>query len=57
MRDTRWFKSSRSGGGSDACVEVRITGVVASVRDSKNPDGGQLTVGWTEFAALLASVK
>jgi hypothetical protein len=57
MRDTGWFKSRRSGGGSDNCVEVRITDTATGVRDSKNPAGGQLTIGWVGFGAFVASVK
>lgn len=54
MRDTGWFKSSRSGGASDACVEVRITDVVTRVRDSKNSAGGQLTLRRAAFVAFVA---
>jgi hypothetical protein len=53
MRDTGWFKSTHSDGGSDACVEVRITDVATSVRDSKNPAGGQLTLSRSAFAGFL----
>jgi hypothetical protein len=56
MRDTGWFKSTRSEGGSEACVEVRITDTATSVRDSKNPAGGQLTLGRAAFASLMAAV-
>jgi uncharacterized protein DUF397 len=37
--ETGWFKSSRSGEGSDNCVEVRITDLAVGVRDSKNSTG------------------
>ncbi|MEU4801592.1 DUF397 domain-containing protein [Actinosynnema sp. NPDC023587] len=40
-RDTGWIKSSRSSGGSNACVEVRLTDIHVLVRDSKNPTGPQ----------------
>lgn len=53
MRDTGWFKSSHSGGASDACVEVRITGEVAQVRDSKNPEA-VLTI---DLPRLLDAVR
>ena len=57
MRDTGWFKSSRSGGGSDNCVEVRITDTATGVRDSKNPTGGRLTLANPTFDTLLACLK
>jgi len=53
MRDTGWFKSTFSSGGSDSCVEVRLTGDAAWLRDSKNPDP-TLDV---DLAALVAVVK
>jgi hypothetical protein len=56
MRDTGWFKSTRSEGGSDACVEVRITDTAVGVRDSKNADGGRLTLSHPAFAALLGGL-
>ncbi len=53
MRDTGWFKSTRSGGANDACVEVRVTDVATHVRDSKNPD----VVMTVDLAALVAAVR
>lgn len=53
MRDTGWFKSTRSTSGSDNCVEVRITEEVTWVRDSKNP---AVTVP-ANLSALLTSIK
>jgi len=52
MRDTGWFKSTRSGGASDACVEVRITDTVR-LRDSKNP-GRELEISPAAFAEFVA---
>lgn len=57
MRDTGWFKSTRSGGASDACVEVRITEVATHVRDSKNPAGARLHLSRTAFTALVAASR
>ncbi|MGW4109379.1 DUF397 domain-containing protein [Actinosynnema sp. NPDC004786] len=57
-RDTGWFKSSYSAPASDDCVECRITadhGV--GVRDSKNPDGGSLSVASTAWSRFLAHLK
>lgn len=56
MRDTGWFKSSRSTSGSDNCVEVRMSGARVRVRDSKRPHEEQLGFdgnAWTEFLASL----
>ncbi|HEV7647834.1 MAG TPA: DUF397 domain-containing protein [Actinophytocola sp.] len=57
MRDTGWYKSTRSTSGSDNCVEVRISEVATRVRDSKNPSGGELSVDLSAFAALVADAR
>jgi hypothetical protein len=54
----RWRKSSFSeGAGNSDCVEVGFAaGEVTGLRDSKNPDGGLLTVpaaGWESFRRTL----
>jgi hypothetical protein len=56
MRDTGWFKSTSSTGGSDNCLEVRITDTATGVRDSKNPGGGQLILSRPAFATFLENV-
>jgi hypothetical protein len=53
-----WRKSSFSNGnGNSTCVEVGFAaGEVTALRDSKNPDGGMLTVpsaSWDRFRAGL----
>ncbi|MBO2456260.1 DUF397 domain-containing protein [Actinomadura violacea] len=56
----QWRKSSHSGGIDDKqCVELgRLApGVGVGVRDSKDPDGGHLTLTPAGFATLLASIK
>lgn len=55
--DTGWFKSSRSSGGSDACVEVRLTDDAVAVRDSKAPNDGQIQVGHASWRRFLASLR
>ncbi|MBM2623430.1 DUF397 domain-containing protein [Actinoplanes sp. LDG1-06] len=52
-----WFKSGRSGGGSD-CVEVCYleAGGVA-MRNSKRPDLGTLTFTDSEFDAFVGGAK
>ncbi|HEU5027208.1 MAG TPA: DUF397 domain-containing protein [Spirillospora sp.] len=56
----KWRKSSFSGGADDQhCVEVgRLaprTGI--AIRDSKNPDGGHLTLTSTQFADVISQIK
>jgi hypothetical protein len=53
-RDTGWFKSSYSAGGSESCVEVWIADSIG-VRDSKNRDGGALWLTPTAWGAFLAA--
>lgn len=48
-----WRKSSRSNGSGGECVEASPTVRQVAVRDSKDPDGGQLRVSanaWKSFA-------
>ena len=53
-----WRKSSYSGGANDsACVEVSALRGAVGVRDSKNPDGGHLSVTGQAFARLVRSIK
>lgn len=55
--DTGWFKSSRSTGASNACVEVRLTGHGVFVRDSKDRASGHIAVphrAWRAFLRTLA---
>ncbi|MFJ9432877.1 DUF397 domain-containing protein [Streptomyces sp. NPDC101490] len=52
-----WHKSSYSSGDSGDCVEVAACPSTVHVRDSKNPDGPQLTLdptAWTKFLTRLA---
>ncbi|MBB5954405.1 hypothetical protein FHS29_000975 [Saccharothrix tamanrassetensis] len=53
-RDTGWFKSSHSSGGSNGCVEVRFAAGTVGVRDSKNATGPRFeftTRAWRSFRA------
>jgi hypothetical protein len=52
-----WFKSSYSGSEGDNCVEVAVTPEAVHVRDSKNPQGGQLTLSPTAWADFIAYAK
>lgn len=57
-RDSGWFKSSRSGAGSDQCIEVRIIeGDTVGVRDSKKRDAGALWVTPAAWHSFVASAR
>jgi hypothetical protein len=54
----RWRKSSFSQGNTNSdCVEVAKTSAVTAVRDSKNPEGGMLTLPESAWKALRASIR
>ncbi|MFD3569112.1 DUF397 domain-containing protein [Streptomyces sp. NPDC058667] len=48
-----WRKSSYSSGEGGNCVEVAAHPTTIHVRDSKNPDGPQLAVSPTAWAAFV----
>jgi Domain of unknown function (DUF397) len=53
-----WRKSSRSNGsGGNNCVEVAGLGVVAAIRDSKDPDGPVLLLTRPQWQGFTTSVK
>ncbi|MEU1983825.1 DUF397 domain-containing protein [Nocardia sp. NPDC019395] len=55
--ETRWFKSSYSGG-SRECVEVAfIEGDVVGVRDSKDRGGPALSFSSAAWAAFTVSAR
>lgn len=53
----QWRKSSRSGGGTDMCVEVAFVGEAIAVRDSKNTTGPVLVFNQGEWDAFVGGVK
>ncbi|MES9537603.1 DUF397 domain-containing protein [Actinomadura sp. NPDC000600] len=56
----QWRKSTHSGGADDQhCVELgRLpSGVEIGLRDSKDPDGGHLTLSGAQFARLIEQIK
>jgi hypothetical protein len=55
---THWRKSTRSGSATDeACVELAALPGGVGVRDSKDPEGGWLTVTGDQFGHLLHRIK
>ncbi|MGP4019760.1 DUF397 domain-containing protein [Saccharopolyspora sp. 5N708] len=50
-----WRKSTRSTSGGN-CVEVGLGVDVVGVRDSKDRDGGQLSVGPAQWRAFLLAL-
>ncbi|WP_396452814.1 DUF397 domain-containing protein [Actinomadura sp.] len=58
--NVQWRKSTHSSGVNDEhCVELGrlASGVGIGVRDSKDPDGGHLTLSVVQFANLIEQVK
>jgi Domain of unknown function (DUF397) len=52
-----WFKSARSSGNCDNCVEVAFVDRAVAVRDSKDRSGPALVYGAPEWTAFLAGVR
>lgn len=55
-----WRKSSRSGGagsGSGNCVEVPVGTHVVSVRDSKAPNEGVITVSAEHWKSFVTGIR
>jgi hypothetical protein len=58
MAEIKWRKASRSGGGAgNACVEVGTGAGPVLVRDTKDRDGGTLSVSPRAFRAFVTEVK
>jgi hypothetical protein len=53
-RNTRWRKSSASGGEGGECIELHPHG---AVRDSKNPIGGHLEVPLSGLVAVAKAYE
>jgi hypothetical protein len=54
----QWRKSSYSGGANDQhCVELGRLSSGVGVRDSKDSEGGHLSLSVTDFSALVDQLK
>lgn len=54
---TAWRKSSYSGGNNGQCVEVALATHVVGIRDTKDRDGGTLSVAPTSWTGFIAKIK
>ncbi|WP_255954020.1 DUF397 domain-containing protein [Streptomyces odontomachi] len=55
-----WRKSSYSSSGSGDCVEIATCPTTVHLRDSKDPEGPQLTLAptaWADFVAYAAAAR
>ena len=55
--DPCWRKSSYSGNGGEACIEVSSAAVGVLVRDTTNRAGTVLTVPVTAWRTLLTGIR
>jgi len=55
--DNRWRKSSYSGGQPNNCVELDVRPAHAKIRDTKNQQGGTLTIPSASWCDFLESIK
>jgi phosphoribosyl-AMP cyclohydrolase len=56
MQQGTWHKSTRSGAAGH-CVEVRQDGDTFRVRDTKNPEGAELTFTRNEWTAFIGGAR
>ncbi|WP_075741363.1 MULTISPECIES: DUF397 domain-containing protein [Actinoalloteichus] len=56
LTSVRWRTSSRSANGGQ-CVEIGQTADVVGIRDTKNRQGGVLTMAPRTFGAFLSAAK
>ncbi|WP_325050308.1 DUF397 domain-containing protein [Actinomadura craniellae] len=54
---SRWRKSSHSSPNGGECVEVACISPAIGIRDSKNPETGNLTISPEDFTALVHRIK
>lgn len=56
-QETRWFKSSYSGGSGTECVECAHVGVDTLIRDSKQREGSSLRVRRTAWRLFVRALE
>ncbi|MFI6515693.1 DUF397 domain-containing protein [Spirillospora sp. NPDC050679] len=57
LSTAQWRKSSHSGDNQGNCVELaNVPGTVA-IRDSKDPEGGNILVGRQDFVRFARVIK
>lgn len=52
-----WRKSTYSADGHGNCVELAKLPKAVGIRDSKNPDGGHLSVSPTALSGLIDKIR
>ncbi|GAA1955433.1 DUF397 domain-containing protein [Amycolatopsis minnesotensis] len=52
LESVAWRKSSYSSGDPDKCVEIAVASSVIGIRDTKDRDGGRLTLTPDAFTSL-----
>ncbi|MGW4200460.1 DUF397 domain-containing protein [Streptomyces sp. NPDC004726] len=57
QQHVHWIKSSYSGGSGTECVEAARVPLGALVRDSKDPQGPQLSISVPAWAAFVTSLR
>ncbi|MFF3504932.1 DUF397 domain-containing protein [Streptomyces sp. NPDC003247] len=53
----QWFRSSHSNGAGGECVECAVTDVRALVRDSKDPRGPVISIGYAAWLTFMDAVR
>ncbi|OZM71453.1 DUF397 domain-containing protein [Amycolatopsis antarctica] len=57
MNEQRTWRKSSYSGAENNCVELAVTPAETAIRDTKDREGGTLTVPSTAFAALLTDIR
>lgn len=57
LSDAKWRKASRSGDNGGHCVEVASIPSTMAIRDSKDPEGGNILVSREDFRQLAETLK
>ena len=57
MQTTKTYRKSTFSAPQNACVELAVAPTQTSIRDSKQPAAGEITMPATTFAQFLTAVK